>query len=67
LLFGTTLNLFNQGDAFVSGAMLNITKCLLTWIMPYNVKHLRRHFVLPACRTGGGEHASSTSRPAIGN
>jgi hypothetical protein len=37
LIVGTILNLINQGDALVSGAALDMTKLLLTYLVPYCV------------------------------
>jgi len=37
LIVGTILNLINQGDALVGGAALNVTKLLLTYVVPYCV------------------------------
>ena len=37
LVVGTILNLINQGDALVAGTRLNLTKLLLTFIVPYAV------------------------------
>src|SRR5215212_5547395 len=37
LVVGTILNLINQGDALVSGAALDTTKLLLTYLVPYCV------------------------------
>jgi len=37
LVVGTILNLINQGDALVSGAALDATKLLLTYLVPYCV------------------------------
>ena len=37
LIVGTILNLINQGDALVSGRPLNITKLVLTYLVPYLV------------------------------
>ena len=34
---GTILNLINQGDALVAGARLNLTKLILTFVVPYAV------------------------------
>jgi len=35
LVVGTILNLINQGDALVAGARLNLTKLILTFVVPY--------------------------------
>ena len=37
LIVGTTLNLINQGDAIFGGAHLNLTKIILTFVVPYCV------------------------------
>lgn len=37
LIVGTILNLINQGDALVAGARLNLTKLILTFLVPYGV------------------------------
>jgi hypothetical protein len=37
LIVGTILNLINQGDALVAGARLNLTKLILTFVVPYAV------------------------------
>jgi hypothetical protein len=37
LVVGTILNLINQGDALVAGARLNLTKLILTFVVPYAV------------------------------
>jgi hypothetical protein len=37
LIVGTILNLINQGDALLGAASLNITKVLLTYVVPYCV------------------------------
>jgi hypothetical protein len=37
LVVGTILNLINQGDALVTGARLNLTKLILTFVVPYAV------------------------------
>jgi hypothetical protein len=37
LIVGTVLNLINQGDALVAGARLNLTKLILTFVVPYAV------------------------------
>lgn len=37
LVIGTILNLINQGDALVTGAALNTSKLLLTYLVPYCV------------------------------
>jgi len=37
LVVGTILNLINQGDALVAGARLNLTKLILTFVVPYGV------------------------------
>jgi hypothetical protein len=37
LVVGTILNLINQGDALVGGAAPNVTKLLLTYVVPYCV------------------------------
>jgi hypothetical protein len=37
LIVGTILNLINQGDALFSGGLLNLTKIILTYAVPYCV------------------------------
>lgn len=37
LIVGTILNLINQGDVLFGGASLNLTKILLTYVVPYCV------------------------------
>jgi hypothetical protein len=37
LIVGTILNLINQGDALVAGARVNLTKLILTFVVPYAV------------------------------
>jgi hypothetical protein len=37
LIVGTILNLINQGDALVAGTRLNLTKLVLTFVVPYAV------------------------------
>jgi hypothetical protein len=37
LVVGAILNLINQGDALLSGAHLNSTKIILTFLVPYCV------------------------------
>lgn len=37
LVVGTILNLINQGDAIFSPSSLDITKCVLTYLVPYCV------------------------------
>ena len=37
LIVGTILNLINQGDALVAGMPLDLTKLLLTYLVPYCV------------------------------
>ena len=37
LIVGTILNLINQGDALVVGARLDLTKLILTFVVPYAV------------------------------
>ena len=37
LIVGTILNLINQGDALVTGMPLDLTKLLLTYLVPYCV------------------------------
>ncbi len=37
LIVGTILNLINQGDALLGAASLNVTKVLLTYVVPYCV------------------------------
>ena len=37
LIVGTVLNLINQGDAMLSGVPIDLTKLLLTYVVPYCV------------------------------
>ena len=37
LIVGTVLNLINQGDAMLSGVPIDLTKLLLTYLVPYFV------------------------------
>jgi hypothetical protein len=37
LIVGTVLNLINQGDAVFTGAPVDLTKVLLTYLVPYCV------------------------------
>jgi hypothetical protein len=37
LVIGTILNLINQGNALIGGAALDVTKLLLTYVVPYCV------------------------------
>jgi hypothetical protein len=37
LVFGTILNLINQGDAIFGAASINWTKIVLTYLVPYAV------------------------------
>jgi hypothetical protein len=37
LIVGTILNLINQGDAVFTGAAIDLTKLLLTYLVPYCV------------------------------
>jgi hypothetical protein len=37
VVVGAILNLINQGDAFLNGAHLNLTKIILTFAVPYCV------------------------------
>jgi hypothetical protein len=37
LIVGTVLNLINQGDAVLTGAAIDPTKLLLTYLVPYCV------------------------------
>ena len=37
LIVGTVLNLINQGDALFGGGHLNLTKIILTFVVPYCV------------------------------
>ena len=37
LIVGTILNLINQGDTLFGGVPLNLTKLLLTYVVPYCV------------------------------
>lgn len=42
LIVGTILNLINQGDTLFGGVPLNLTKLLLTYVVPYLRRHLWR-------------------------
>jgi hypothetical protein len=42
LVFGTILNLINQGDAILGAVSINWTKIFLTYVVPYAVSTLRR-------------------------
>lgn len=37
LIVGTILNLINQGDALLNGTVINVTKIILTYMVPYCV------------------------------
>jgi hypothetical protein len=37
LVVGSILNLINQGDALLAGERLNITKLVMTYVVPYLV------------------------------
>jgi len=37
VIVGAVLNLINQGDALLSGGPLNLTKIILTFVVPYCV------------------------------
>jgi hypothetical protein len=37
MVVGTILNLINQGDTFLAGGHLNLTKVILTFVVPYCV------------------------------
>lgn len=37
VIVGAILNLINQGDALLSGGPLNLTKIILTFVVPYCV------------------------------
>lgn len=37
VIVGTLLNIINQGDALLNLQALNLTKCLLTYAVPYCV------------------------------
>ncbi|WP_419906438.1 nitrate/nitrite transporter NrtS [Hoeflea sp.] len=37
LIVGTVLNIINQGDAFLGPEPVSITKCILTYLVPYCV------------------------------
>jgi hypothetical protein len=37
LIVGTILNLINQGDTLFGGGRLNVTKLILTFVVPYCV------------------------------
>jgi hypothetical protein len=38
LIVGTILNLINQGDAVFTGMSIDVTKLLLTYLVPYCVR-----------------------------
>ena len=53
LVVGTILNLINQGDAFVAGRQLDLTKLALTYLVPYAVSTYGAvSFRLHAARNG---------------
>ena len=65
LVVGTILNLINQGDALVGGAALNVTKLLLTYIVPYCVSTYGAvPYRLHAARTASGA-SPLPSRPSV--
>lgn len=58
LTVGTILNLINQGDALVTGAVLDLTKLLLTYLVPYSVSTYGAvSYRLHAARAGSREPA----------
>ena len=56
LIVGTILNLINQGDAMIAELPLDITKLLLTYLVPYCVSTYGAVSCGPAgvCRAGVG-------------
>ena len=63
---GTILNLINQDDALVGSAPLNVSKMILTFIVPY---FLSTYGAVCYCLNAAGhaEDAQSTSRDAAMN
>jgi len=58
LIVGTILNLINQGDALVTGLPVDITKLLLTYLVPYCVSTYGAvSYRLHAARLAPGEPA----------
>jgi hypothetical protein len=56
LIVGTILNLINQGDLFLSGQRLDLTKLLLTYVVPYMVSTYGAvSFRLHAARTAASQ------------
>jgi hypothetical protein len=65
LVVGTILNLINQGDALVSGAALDTTKLLLTYLVPYCVSTYGAvSYRLHAQRNAAGGPPPPFQRPA---
>jgi hypothetical protein len=64
LIVGTILNLINQGDALVTGAAVDMTKLLLTYLVPYCVSTYGAvSYRLFAAQTATGNPA----RSGVGN
>ena len=63
LIVGTILNLINQGDAMIAGLPLDITKLLLTYLVPYCVSTYGAvSYRLHAARRACAEPASALVR-----
>jgi hypothetical protein len=63
LIVGTILNLINQGDAMIAGLPLDITKLLLTYLVPYCVSTYGAvSYRLHAARRASAEPASALVR-----
>jgi len=63
LVVGTILNLINQGDALVAGTAVNMTKLLLTYLVPYCVSTYGAvSYRLFAARATAGDPATRPSR-----
>jgi hypothetical protein len=63
LIVGTILNLINQGDAMIAELPLDITKLLLTYLVPYCVSTYGAvSYRLHAARQASAEPASALVR-----
>jgi hypothetical protein len=63
LIVGTILNLINQGDALFSGAAIDLTKLLLTYLVPYCVSTYGAvSYRLHAARPVGSKPARALAR-----
>jgi hypothetical protein len=63
LIVGTLLNLINQGDAVLTGAPVDLTKLLLTYLVPYCVSTYGAvSYRLHAARPVAGEPARAWAR-----